>query len=92
MAVNFVVRFEESKQSFTAHFKEGNQGFATRFGEVLQIESPPYEGEYTVTPKIVSQTMETANKRMTEDVTVKAIPYYEVSNEHNGKTVIIGGI
>ena len=102
MAVNFVVQFEESKQSFTAHFKESsqgfnahfeesNQGFAAHFGEVLQVEGPPYEGGYTVTPKTVSQTMETANKRMTADVTVEAIPYYAVSNTQGGETIIIGG-
>lgn len=91
MAVNFVVQFNESRHSFTTHFEESNLGFAARFGEVMKVETDPYEGDYTVTPKIASQTMETANKRMTENVTVEAIPYYAVSNTQGGETVIIGG-
>lgn len=51
----------------------------------------PYYGEYTVTPKMQMQTMETADKYMTDDVTILAIPYYSVDNQKNGQTVIIGG-
>lgn len=51
---------------------------------------PPYTGEYTVIPKTTPQTLETAGKRMTEDVSVFAIPYYEVSNPSDGTTVYIG--
>ena len=49
-----------------------------------------YTGPYAVTPKIVSQSLNTADKHMSSDVTIDPIPYYEVSNQ-NGKTVIIGG-
>lgn len=49
-----------------------------------------YTGEYTVRPKVEEQVMSTRDKRMTKDVTIEAIPYYEVSNQ-NGKTIIIGG-
>lgn len=49
-----------------------------------------YTGPYVVTPKIVSQSLNTADKHLSEDVTIEPIPYYEVSNQ-NGKTVIIGG-
>lgn len=50
-----------------------------------------YEGEYEVTPKVEEQVLPTKGKGMKEDVTVKAIPVFEVSNEH-GTTFIIGGI
>ena len=49
-----------------------------------------YEGDYTITPKIDSQTMKTKNKKMEDNVTVLAIPYFETSNL-TGKTVYIGG-
>ena len=49
-----------------------------------------YEGEYSVTPSGEIQILETSNKRMANDVEVKAIPYYDVSNEY-GRTIYIGG-
>lgn len=56
------------------------------------ISVEEYTGEYEVTPKIIeTQTLNTNNKLMKNDVTVKPIPYYETSNNSNGKTVIIGG-
>ena len=50
-----------------------------------------YAGSYEVTPKIKRQTLATEDKVMAKDLTVKEIPYYEVSNTHGGTTVIIGG-
>lgn len=49
-----------------------------------------YTGEYIVIPKSKEQILETANKIMMKDVTVKEIPYAEVSNPAGGVTVIIG--
>lgn len=51
---------------------------------------PPYEGEYEVTPKTYDeQILPTRNKRMINNLTVKKIPQYEVSND-SGYTLIIG--
>ena len=51
--------------------------------------SPPYTGEYTVVPKADEPTvLETKGKRMTDDVTVTKIPYYETANPL-GDTVYI---
>lgn len=49
-----------------------------------------YNGEYEITPQIESQTLLTAQKYMSDDVTVKEIPYYSVSNTSGGNTVYIG--
>lgn len=50
----------------------------------------PYEGEYEVTPKTYDeQVLPTKNKRMINNLTVKKIPQYEVSND-SGYTLIIG--
>ena len=54
-------------------------------------QTPPYDGEYEVTPKTYDeQTLPTKNKRMLKDVTIKKIPQYEVSNSAEGYTLIIG--
>ena len=51
---------------------------------------PPYDGEYEVTPKTYDeQVLPTKNKRMINNLTVKKIPQYEVSND-SGYTLIIG--
>lgn len=51
----------------------------------------PYVGEYEVTPKVEQSTvLETANKVLAKDITVQKVPQFEVSNEADGKTLIIG--
>ena len=53
-------------------------------------ELPTYEGEYEVTPKVYeNKTLQTKNHSMKDNITVKKIPQYEVSND-NGYTLIIG--
>ena len=52
-------------------------------------DADPYTGSYQVTPKVNAQTMPTAQKLMTQDVTIKAIPIYDVSNGSGGRTVYI---
>lgn len=52
----------------------------------------PYTGDYTVTPMVeVEQTLETNGLRMTDDITVLKIPYFETTNLSGGYTAIIGG-
>ena len=51
---------------------------------------PIYTGSYEVTPKTESQELFTKQKLMTDDVTIKAIPYYNVGNLAGGSTVYIG--
>ena len=57
-----------------------------------QIPSlPEYDGEYSVTPSTEEDiTLATANKALNDDITVKKIPYAEVSNNKGGITAIIG--
>jgi hypothetical protein len=49
-----------------------------------------YTGSYEVTPRADEQILDTANKIMSDDVTIKEIPYAEVTNPAGGITVIIG--
>lgn len=56
------------------------------------IKPPEYTGEYVVTPKArEDQILETKGKQMAENVTVKEIPVYRVSNNSGGQTVYIAG-
>lgn len=52
---------------------------------------PDYNGKYEITPKTEEQVLQTKNKSMRENLTVKGIPTYEVSNS-SGTTFIIGGM
>lgn len=57
---------------------------------VVSPDLPIYAGTYEVTPDTKEQTLPTANKVMREDLTIKKIPYAEVSNSSGGTTVTIG--
>jgi len=67
--------------------RQNVQGFIspTTYG---QAES--YTGDYDITPQAEEQTFSTKGRRMKDDLTIEAIPYFETSNEY-GTTVIIGG-
>ena len=49
-----------------------------------------FEGDYEVTPKVEAQTLQTRNKLMKADVSIKEIPFFDVSNTSGGSTVYIG--
>lgn len=49
-----------------------------------------YNGSYVVIPQVDEQFMYTQGKYMDDDVNIKAIPYYDVSNATGGSTVYIG--
>lgn len=86
----FKVRFEESDCIASTRINVQNQKLSVNFGEVITVaDLPHYAGEYTVTPKTSSQTLETRDRVMTENLTVGKIPYFEVTNTANGKTVTI---
>ena len=67
--------------------KEKISGFVNVAG-MIQQES--YDGSYEVTPTLVQQILQTKNKTMVNDLTIKSIPYSEVTNTSNGITVTIG--
>lgn len=76
---------------FDLEFEEISNEFCFEFGEVTIIhggEYNPYEGPYVVIPKRRDQILPTKNKTMTDNVTVKEVPWIEVSNP-SGTTYII---
>ncbi len=60
---------------------------STPFAPIL----PEYEGPYVVTPILYgAQELDTNNKRMTDNMTVREIPITQTTNLHGGYTVVIG--
>lgn len=53
------------------------------------VTGESYEGEYTVTPSRTAKVLQTANKVLSDNVTIVAIPYGEVSNLSGGTTFYI---
>ena len=53
------------------------------------VTADAYDGDYEVLPAVDAKKLETKHKFMQDNVTVLAIPYYEVSNDQNGFTAII---
>lgn len=51
----------------------------------------PYNGKYAVIPTVEGETLQTKRKYMVENLTVHAIPYFEVGNLTGGTTVYIAG-
>lgn len=67
----------------------------TMIGAINELNSKQqnvdyYDGDYTVTPKVEKQELATRQKLLTEDVKIKEIPFFEVSNNEGGQTVFIG--
>ena len=84
--------------TFGARFEEQRSTFSAQFGTVYWIDPhpcpdppDPYEGPYEVIPKFMDQILETREKSMADDVTVKEIPVDKVTNVGGGYTVTIGG-
>ena len=56
---------------------------------VVYTGGEPYEGEYEVTPTVDGTVLKTKDKLLADDVTVKAIPYYDTGNTAGGRTIYI---
>lgn len=84
----------ENEQKIEANLNENEQkikaGFSSYQEATVLKDMEPYAGSYQITPSPDAQILYTAQKRMTEDMTINGIPYFETSNEYHGKTVYIG--
>lgn len=54
------------------------------------VAAPEYSGPYDITPLFSTQILPTAKRLMQRNLTIKKIPQYEVTNDSNGYTLIIG--
>ena len=85
------VYFEEDNSNIDVHFIQTECTFNTDFGEVILVKTDDvYTGDYDVTPRVYEQTLETRDKVMVDDVTIRVIPLTKVINLSNGYTVTIG--
>lgn len=63
----------------------------TAVNVVYKHDMEVYDGDYEVTPKTMSEVvLPTAQKTMKDDVTVKKMPQFEVANDADGVTLILG--
>lgn len=60
-------------------------------GGVIERLPDYYEGSYDIEPKNTELVLQTKEKTMKEDLTVKPVLLIEVTNPAGGTTVIIGG-
>lgn len=79
---------------FKVDFAESCMSFGVRFSALQIVEqlkdAEKYTGPYVVIPHAHNeQTLETAQKLMTDNVTVQKVPFYDVSNTTGGTTVYI---
>lgn len=88
---DFKVKFSCEPAPFQVQFDSGTP-LIVNFGEVqtVSVGGELYKGDYTVTPKVDPQMLRTKGKLLTDNVTVKSIPIFEVSNTSGGATVYIG--
>ena len=78
----------EGKQGITgviSHREEITGSLATAY----TTSAKAYEGDYEITPTVDGQMLKTKQRYMTDDVTILAIPFYEVGNTSGGNTVYI---
>lgn len=89
----FNLNFEETDTYFELQMREQDERFDVRFEELYLVGDSAldhYKGTYEVTPKTAAQELETKNKVMDDNVHIKSIPFYSVSNTSGGETVYIG--
>ena len=72
----------------TAIYREGGAVFALSV-PVVVVDTPLYQGPYTVTPSAVVQTLPTANTRHERNITVLPIPFRREENAAGGDTVTL---
>ena len=58
-------------------------------GEIYSVETPPYEGEYLVTPSEFTQTLQTARKRLEQNVIIEPIPSNYGRISYNGSVITV---
>lgn len=91
MNLDFKLRVISPEIKLSSRFSQ-NMVIDGNFGVVHVVkdyDADPYTGPYEVTPTVEGEVLPTAQKLMKEDLTIKAIPVYVVSNTAGGNTVYI---
>lgn len=80
--------------SFKVIFSDDSHAFGTKFENVSVVkprEYDEYDGVTDVIPKTTAQTLNTKDKLVRDDITVREIPFEGVENSSGGYTATIGG-
>lgn len=92
--MRFSVLFNQTTQRLRVEFESNEKRLNVGFSDFQALTVKPdveyYEGSFDVIPAVSEQVLATADKYMTSDVTVQAIPYFDVGNTAGGSTVYIG--
>lgn len=86
------VDFAEDPRTMDLTFEEQSAAVDMQFDQVVEVvrsDADPYTGDYSVTPTLEGETLETKGKYMREDVTVQPIPVHRTTNAAGGYTVYI---
>lgn len=94
MEITYIdVNFQLEDQKFEPSFPALEESFGVNFGMVQPLTKyvggEPYAGDYVVTPKVVEQVLPTKDKVLVDDITIKEVPVFRVSNTSGGTTVYI---
>lgn len=65
-------------------------GLTGRLAAAYTVPPEAYDGPYEATPMTVDQKLNTKEKYMNDDMSIRSIPYFDVSNTSGGSTVYIG--
>lgn len=84
------IELSESSQALDVFLSDSNQTLDVELFGGGAGRFPYYDGAYVVDPRKVAQVLETKDKSMSDDVTINAIFYSEVSNPAGGDTCYIG--
>lgn len=89
----FQIQFNSNYNKFNVDFVQ-KQSFDLSFNKeyITRTTLPTYDGEYVIEPTSQQQVLNTANKAMTDDLTIKRIPYAETTNDKGGTTLYIGKV
>lgn len=56
----------------------------------IDVDAPLYDGPYVAIPKANDdQILDTKDKYLNQNITIKKVPYYEVDNGSDGRTSYI---
>lgn len=92
--LKITVEFQDNEKKIPISFSE-DEFVDVSFENAYEISpSKPiesYTGPYQITPHSYEQTLETTQKKMNQNLTIRKIPYAPVANASGGITVTIGG-
>lgn len=85
-----MIRFNVTRESATMTVSsERSVQMKVEKAVAVGVAGNTYDGPYAVTPTADGKTLKTKDKYMKDDVTVLAIPVYDVSNTAGGTTFYI---